>query len=498
MADSLALLLSRLSKEEQRYVSISLKHYRADSRLFASYRLFKKGAGREEVMRRLGIGAPDMAVLRSKLFTRVLDILADFSIARNIFLQFLQMRRRVEVLISKGLLREAEKQTEKLLRKAAYHEFFLLELEALRIKRLLMAQQNYAGYEKRQLTELMEEMEKQSRSFLELSKWQSTSSQLFMQFYNEGHLDETRPEYRAFLEYRRKEGASSSEKFVAHNTRGFLFGLRGEAVKSISEQKMAIEALMQLPAIDNERWYYLVSAFNNICIALCNEGDFHRAKEYLEKLRQLPGKRKGLSYRESIFWWQHVLALDFYLMMERAEFKNLDHLLDALRVALKQYDFSQWYRAYFHYSAAYALLLAGRNDDALYWVLLLLQYPQREIPEEIYRFGLLLQGLVHFESGNFEIAAVLLENHRRRLMKLKHPYHLESLFTRFLLRAARTGDNERKAAASACLAEIGEWLKEDDAERHVLDYLDIDIYLEAQVSGEPFYRFYQKKKRSNA
>ena len=498
MSLSLSTLLSRLSKEEQRYITIALQQYKGASRLLSCYRLLKKGAGRREIIASLGINERDLSVLCSKLYVRILNILADFSRNGNTFLQLMRLRERIEVLISKGLLREAEKQTEKLLRKAASHEFFLLELEALRIKRLLMAQQNYAGYEKRQLTELMEEMEKQSRSFLELSKWQSASSLLFMQFYSEGHLDEASPEYRAFLKYRRKEGASFSEEFVAHNTRGFLFGLRGEAERSISEQKMAIEALMQLPAIDHERWYHLVSAFNNICVALCNEGDFHRAKEYLEKLRQLPGKRKGLSYRELIFWWQHVLALDFYLMMERAEFKNLDHLLDALRAALKQYDFSQWYRAYFYYSAAYASLLAGRNDDALHWVLLLLQYPQREIPEEIYRFGLLLQGLVHFESGNFEIAAVLLENHRRKLGKMKNTYRLESLFTRFLLRAARTGDNERKAAASACLAEVGKWLKEDDAERHVLDYLDIDIYLEAQVSGEPFYRFYQKKKRSNA
>ncbi len=496
MAETLSALLSRLSKEEQRYISITLKHSGRDSRYLRCYRLLKKGIPAGKISEELGLPERDLSVLKSKLYRRLLDILADFSLSGNIFLQLMRMRERIEVLISKGLFREAEKQVEKLLTKASSHEFYLFEAEALRLKRLLMAQRNYSESKREELLTMKEELQKKTGAFLHLSELQIDSSLLFMQFYREGHLDEESETYQRFLQSHGSDFESNSARFVVHNTRGFLFGLSGVAEGSISEQKMAIDALMQLPAIDNERWYNLVSAFNNICVALCNEGDFGRTKEYLEKLRQLPEKRKGLTYQESIFWWQHILALDFYLMMESAEFKNLDRLLDSLYRALKQYEFSQWYRAYFHYSAAYAALLAGRPDDALQWNLRLLQYPHNKIPKEIHRFALLLQGLIHFELRNYEVASVLLENHRRKLRKMKNSYRLETLFTRFLLRAAKA--KECSALASACLSEVNVLLKEHGPERHVLDYVDIDIYLEALSSGMSFSTFYQKKKNNDA
>ena len=498
MAETLIALLSRLSREEQRYISIRLKHSGRDSRYLRCYRLLKKGMPAGEISEELGIPERDLSVLKSKLYRRLLDILADFSLSGNIFLQLMRMRERIEVLISKGLFREAEKHVEKLHVKAGSHEFYLFEAEALRLKRLLKAQRNYSESSRQELLEMKVELQKKTVAFLHLSELQMDSSLLFMQFYREGHLNEESETYQRFLQIRVKDMESNSARFVLHNTRGFLFGLRGEAEKSISEQRMAIDALMHLPAIDNERWYNLVSAFNNICVALCNEGNFGRAKEYLEMLRQLPEKRKGLTYQESIFWWQHILALDFYLMMVSAEFQSLGRLLGSLHHALLQYEFSPWYRAFFHYSAGYASLLAGRNEEALHWILKLLQYPHHEIPGEIYRFALLLQGLIHFETGNYEVASVLLENRRRNLRKMKNPYRLETLFIRFLLRAAKASTDERKALASVCLSEVNVLLKEQGSERHVLDYVDIDIYLEALSAGRSFSDFYQKKKNKDA
>jgi|GEM_PF-2960230 len=497
MSSSLSLLLSRLSKEEHRYIAIALQRYKGDSQLYRCYRLLKKGAGRMEILQSLEMKEHDFTVLCSKLKVRILDILADFSSSQNTFLRLIQMRRRVEVLIAKGLLREAEKQTEKLRVKAATLEIFWFEVEALHLKRLLMAQRNYSEISREELLKMKSKLKKKTSAFQQLSEFQFDSSLLFMQFYRDGHLNETSDTYQSFLRESAGHCESSLARYVWHNTRGFLYGRKDEAQRSIFEQKMAIEALMQLPIIDNERWYYLISAINNICIALCNAGDFHSAKDYREKLRQLPGKRKRLSYRESIFWWQHILALDFYMMLEGADFKRLDQLLTNLHLALKQHDFSKWYRAYFYYSAAYALFIVGRFDDALQWILLLLQNPHKEIPEEIYRFFLLLHALIHFESGNFEIASVLLENHKRKLRKTKNIYRLESLFTRFLLRAVRANGHKLREMAVACLCESRKLLNENAQERKVLDYLNMDIYLEALASAASFYRIYQEKKNKD-
>ncbi len=497
MADSLRLLLERMDKEEHRYVHKALSEGSRSTQLLAIYRSAKEGKGRLEIADDLNIPKGQVSVIRNRLFTRIGDLLIDYHRNKNVRLEFGKRKLRAEIWKMKGMYREAGKEFQKLYIEYGKREFYNEALECLGHLRDLAAENNYSDVNEEDLRRWKDEQKKLSQRQSFYFELEINASLVFQRYYAKGEAPLHAPEVDIFLASLPDPEPDALAAFVYHNTRGFLFGYHQRLEHSFEEQKKALEALYRLPDVFQLRWENLVSAYNNMIITLTEMREFKKAESYLNELEKIPERRKRIPYTDMIYWLEHDLAIEFFYLMKSGAFDRLRHLRKDLEQALEKYDFNDWYSAYFRYSASYASLLAGEPDESMKWLLQLLRTPRKEVPDDIWHFANILLIILHIELKNYEIALVLLDKFKRHRDKAKYSSS-EQVFLHFLMDYCKLpGGAQRNELAKNYLKSLKETLSKSETEKNVLNYIDMDIYLEAKARKQSFSEVYREKVRRN-
>ncbi len=230
---------------------------------------------------------------------------------------------------------------------------------------------------------------------------------------------------------------------------------------------------------------YIV-ALNNYLIDNFQLKNWAQVEEGLAKLRSLPSHPafkalKGV--KKKIFEQSTLLELN--MLSSRKEYRKAYRRLPAIMEELSAYSASIALpnKLSIQYLLAYTAFLNKEYNQSLSVLNQILQEQRKGLMEELYRFARLLQLLVHYELGNYELLSYLITSTRRQHQGLQPAYQAENLLLDSLRRLVNAPDTHQK---EEIVSKLGENLKQrmlPSREARFFEYLDLAYWMQASPFG---------------
>lgn len=260
--------------------------------------------------------------------------------------------------------------------------------------------------------------------------------------------------------------------YKARSTWHFMHGEPQEAYRLNRLHIALFEQHPQLLELYPRRY---LMALNNLLIDQFQLQHFEELAGGIEKLKALPQRRafhRIPNLEEKVFEQSALLELN--ACIARAQFPQMLPQLPAIADGLQRHGakIALHNRLSIPYLLAYIYFENRRFEVALDCINSLLQYPRRDVMEELFRFAGLLNILIHFELGNEELAANLIPAARRQGLRSGRPFQVEALLFRFLQQLIQAPGERRRRNIYAQWHAALEPLRDDPAEQRAFNYFD--------------------------
>lgn len=206
-------------------------------------------------------------------------------------------------------------------------------------------------------------------------------------------------------------------------------------------------------------------------------------EEGLVKLKSLPQRRefKRLPQLDiKIFELSAVLELNIRVF--RRQFTAALPELPAIQAGLENHGekVAFHYRLTLFYLMAYVYFSTGKYNEALTWLNRLLQQPRRNVVEELFRFGNLLNLLTHYELGNYDLLESLIQAVRRQHGQMGKLFHTEVILLAHLRKLINAADSRRQKDLMQSLLAQMKQARLQPSEQRVFNYFDYVEWLEGK------------------
>lgn len=426
-----------------------------------------------------------LAVGKRYLMEQLLDSLHLFHRASSIEEQLKRDLHTAEILLEKGLTAEAGRRLTKMKQTARHYQFHHLLPELLALERTCMERTFYRNKGETALHTWYEEWEAALAALNQEGYQAWVGSRVARLHYQKIAINDEalQEEYQALLLPELPPQASlraQLDRLKALSTWYFMNG-RFEAAYQCNQQLLALmETHPFLIELNPKR--YLVS-LNNFLI------DNHQLKKYevleagLLKLKSLPRRREFQRLPQldvKIFELSSLLELNMRIF--RKQYAEALRELPKIQEGLELYGekAAYHYRLTLFYLMAYVYFSSGNYEEALTWLNRLLQQPRRNVVEELFRFGNLLNLLTHYELGNYELLESLIQAAKRQHSLQGRLFHTEKLLFTYLRKLINAPDLHQRKALLLALLEAIKQARLQTSEQRVFNYFDYVEWLESK------------------
>jgi DnaJ-domain-containing protein 1 len=144
-----------------------------------------------------------------------------------------------------------------------------------------------------------------------------------------------------------------------------------------------------------------------------------------------------------------------------------------------------------YYVIAYFYLTAGKAEAALQWVNRLLNEPRTELRLDLQCAARMLNVLIHFELGNYDLLEYMMKSTVRFLTNRNRFTEVDRTALRHLKQLTNCGPGENIVAGyQEFLADLQELLK-DDFGKHSMNVLNLEAWLQAKISNRLMAEIFQ-------
>lgn len=148
------------------------------------------------------------------------------------------------------------------------------------------------------------------------------------------------------------------------------------------------------------------------------------------------------------------------------------------------------------YNITILYLYADKPHIAIKWLNKLLNHPSATYREDIYSFSRIINLIIHFELGNFDVLPYYVRSTYRFLEKANRKFKVEEAIVNFIRKKQpyiAEGDKVKtRAAFKELLDQILTFIEEPD-EMGCLDYFNIVSWLESKVENKSYKEVYTER-----
>jgi len=478
-------LVHSLTKSEKRYIKVQAGDRDKDYIQLMDALLAQKQFDEEKlIVDHLGAKfLKHLPVNKRYLFETLLKGLSQFgyhSIERKIF----EKINAVNILTEKGLLKAAASELKKGKSIATKYEFFGLQLLLSDLDKKLNSQQR----DKKTNTSLQEIYEADLNRISQLNNtnqyWHLTAQ--IIQFQTSFQKIQN-PEQRKYVE----ELANSpqlNDFSLATNFKSKLYFFQANAVYQfiLGNAKEAYNLNRQFLDFLEEQPHFLrlytqryLATLNNMLIDSLIIGNYEALETGIERLVSTVERSefKSIKNIESRVFRQRYLLLINWSLSQK-DFKKALVWIPEIEKGLERFGkkIERHHRITFYYLSGYIIFQNGQYDRALHWNNLIINDSKEDVVKEIFYFARILNLLIHFELGNFNLLTSLLLSTPRYFKKRRPLYKTEKTLIRFLGSTLSAVDKkEKRKLFDAFKLEIGT-LSEQASEKRVFNYLDLKLW----------------------
>jgi len=431
---------------------------------------------------------------KNHLYRLILKSLRSFYSEQSVSSILKQELKNVEILHKKALYKECEKFVKKAKKLAKDHEKFYYWFELIAWEKKLLEEAYEEGDFNHDLNELIAEEEEVIAKLRNLAEYQVLYSKINYVFRS-GGFTRNEQEKRVvddIANYHLIKGKNTAISTRATTMCYYIKGLCSATNREYQDSFVFFnkvrEILDRSPQIKVDLSKRYVLTMSHLLRCYVDSRDFEKALKLIAEIRALEGTKgfDSMDILVRIFTISH--SFELMVLNLSGDFSKANLRLPELEENLSVFGekINKEHRVLFAYQMAYAYFGVGEYKKALNVLNSVLNDNEQVLRQDLYNFSKLLNLIIHFELDNLDFLSYQIKSTNRYLNKTNRDYVVENFLMKHLRRLIKvSGRIERIEIFEEMEKELNELFK-DERERIILDYIDIQSWIQSKLSTSTF------------
>ncbi len=437
---------------------------------------------------------------KNHLYKLILKSLRSYYSDNSISSILQQEIKNIEILYRKSLYEECEKFLLRAKKMAIEHEKFYYHFELIGIEKMLLEEAFEEGKFNRSLDDLIEEEKTVISRLRNLAEYHVLYSKVNLAFRSEGYtrdenarkiIDEVSENH---LIKAKDTALSKSAATICYYTQGFCHSANNEKDLSFIAFLQVKKILDDNPPLRTDLIKrYIRTIYNLIKIHIYRK-EFRSAFKLIEELRKSENDEKySVDTRIRIFRTCYMAELDIYEKL--GEFQEGLKIVKKIEENLEAFKdkSSKEHLIAFYLKSSLIFIGLGDFNKSLFWINKILNDNEKLLRQDLYSYARLINLIVHFELGNFDLVEYLIKSTQRFLNKKNRDFELETLIIYNIKKLSKCSDLEKqKEIFIQFRAKLEELFKITDNEI-LFNYFDFLSWTDSKIENIPLSKAIQKR-----
>ncbi len=438
---------------------------------------------------------------KNHLYKLILKSLRQFYGEQSISSILKQELKNIEILYNKALFKECKKFLKRAKRIAHEHEKFYFLIDLISWEKQLTEESYESGDFNVDLKKIIEEESEVIDKLRNLAEYHILYSRINAIFRSGGFTrnDEERATVHEISDNYLIKGKNTAISTRAASICYYIKGLCAATNREFSDSYAFFNRTKQIldknPKIRIDLGKRYILTLFHLMRCYIDERNFVMAQKMLDEIKSMNGK-KGFNSLDLTLKILNISVIDQM---------NLHNLQGDFNKALEVYESrknektkifeksSKEQQIKFLFNAAYTLFGVGEYKKALKVLNDILNDNEQKLRQDLYSFARILNLLIHFELENYEFLEYSSNSAIRYLNKIKRDYEIETVFAKQMRKLARTATKLESISIYKETLEQVQTLLKDDNERVILDYIDIQCWLQSKITEDSFVELVKAK-----
>jgi hypothetical protein len=434
------------------------------------------------------------SITKGRLYQNILRSLDSFHTNNSKEAQLYQQLHNAEILIGKGLYKQAERLLNSCEKQAQKYEMHHQLLIVHQKQKRLLEQELYAEVKAEQIEAMCNE---EAQIIDEIATHQNlwkVKSLLFKNLNASGHVrnEEETKQLTALVKQVEKidpNNYSIKSQYLYHHIHSAYYFAVGDIELSYHHLARNLKVLEENTSSFHNRPNIYFSVLTNLTYAATRLGKYNEAEEYLSKLKELSSKQKGKTNLDiDIKYFSSWCSLQLFLWTEKAEFSKAIELIPEIEEGYRLYGsrIHSLRKGYIDFKIGVSYFSLGEYNEALLWINKVLNEEKIDQKQDIYCFAQLINLLLHFELKNDRFLPYAINSTKRYFKNRNLIYKFEKIFLKMISQISKTEDVFDLEEKLAPLEKELIALKEDPREQVIFEYFDFLTWVQSKLLRKSF------------
>lgn len=431
---------------------------------------------------------------KNHLYKLILKSLRSYYSEQSVNSSLKQEIKNVEILYSKALYKECEKFVSRAKQTAKKYEKFYYWFELISWEKRLLESAYESGVFSADLNELVEEEEMVIAKLRNLAEYTVIYSRINLIFRSGGFTRNERE--RKIVEdianhhliKGKNTALSTKAASICYYIKGLCAATNREYSESFQYFNRTREILDNMPHIKMDTGARYIMTLFHLLRCYIESGDYRKAKELIDEIRSLETKKGFNSTDIALKIFGNSFYYELVLLHSTGEFQKSIELIPEIEKKQKEYSgkLSKEMDLLLTYNKAYSYFGVGDFKKALQYLNEVLNDNEQNLRQDVYSFARLFNLVVHYELENYEFLDYVIKSTNRYLSKQERDYQVENVCIKYIRKLAKLqGKVDQLDVFEKMQREIT-GLLEDHNERAVLEYFNIEAWIESKLNSKPF------------
>lgn len=431
---------------------------------------------------------------KNHLYKLILKSLRSYYSDQSISSVLKQEIKNIEILYKKALYKECEKFLKRAKKIAQEYEKFYYWFELISWEKKLLEEAFEAGQFDTDLDALIKEESEVIDKLRNLAEYQVLYSKINYIFRSGGFTrnEQERKVVADVANYHLIKGKntalSSRAASICYYIKGLCAATNREYNDSYTFFNKTKMILDNNPKIKKDLGKRYILTLTHLLRCNLDENDFVSAQSRLDEIKSLKKDKnfKNIDFEVRLF--TIIYNEQVRLFNHMGKFQDAIDLVQEIDAGREKYGdkINKEQQLLFSFNLAYAYFGIGDFKSALSHINDVLNDNEQNLRQDIYSFSRLLNLIIHFELENYDFLEYVVKSTNRYLNKTERDYEIENVFVKQIKHLAKASSKENQKEILTSMREETKLLFEDYDERVVLEYIDIEAWLESKLNSLSF------------
>ncbi len=426
--------------------------------------------------------------LKAYLYEMLLKSLQSYDEKTSVAYRLKHHLLSVRVLFRRSLFQDCQEQLQKARKLAEKYEQFQALLEILEWEKQIAYTRSDIDFLDRELQRIETEEQRLQQQLQTIAAYRNTFFRLLVRIRKgPSRNGEAAGELHKIIDtplLKEPELADSHQaRILYYRTLTVFQYAQGNIQLFYEYSKELIKLMEHKPHYLKEDASEYISAISNLIVACGRLGKYDELKRMLEKLRKV----RPLNQDDELKIHRQFYQNKFSLCITTGDFKEGYHALNAHLKEVQQFDQALFRRSSFYHFYFYISFGAGAYDDALQYLNEWLDLNSTVERQYLQSAARILNLIVHFELGNYELLESLIRSTYRFLKKRGQLQEVERLTIAFIRQAVEApSKRELREAYASLKAEFEDLSQQPQTKAFFTQVFDILAWVESKIEQKPF------------